>query len=228
MAEAGVAPPAAARIAAYGDQLLTRNSELNLTGAKTADELIAHLLDSLTIAPLIGEDHVDIGSGGGLPAIPAALLSGVNVLLLEARAKKAAFLAEVTACLGMRATVVAARAEDAARDAGYRERFSTATARAVGHPATVAELTLPFLQIGGRAILQRGIVPPDERAALDEALLVLGGRIEDERDVGLRHRLIIVAKIAPTPGRFPRRAGMPAKKPLGTRAFHGKPTGETE
>ncbi len=86
----------------------------------------------------------------------------------------------------------------------------------------------PFLKLGGRAILQRGEVSGQEREALQDALLVLGGRIAEERQAGAGRQIIVAEKVAMTPGRFPRRAGIPEKRPLGWRPFHGKLPGETE
>jgi len=175
------------------------------------------LLDSLSIVPLIGNPHVDIGSGGGMPAIPAAILADIDLTMIEATAKKAAFLREVVSELGISATVVQERAEVAGRRPDVRGSFSSGTARAVGSAPTVAELLLPLLRVGGRAILQRGPIQAEERAALEDALLVLGGKIESEHTLDPGQRILVVQKISPTPERFPRRPGIPAKRPLGWR-----------
>lgn len=134
--------------------------------------------------------------------------------MIEATAKKAQFLSELCQELGIEAAVVNDRAETAAHDPALRERFASATARAVGSAATVAELVLPFLEPGGLAVLQRGDISQAERAALEDAVLMLGGRTEAEHAIHGRRRLILVRKLAPTPLRFPRRAGIPAKRPL--------------
>jgi len=223
-----VPPDALSQIAAYGAALLERNQRINLTGAGTVDALLPQILDSLTILPFMSERHIDVGSGGGLPAIPAALVAHCQITLVESRAKKAAFLREIAQEIGIGADVVAARAEEAAHFPALRERFSSATARAVGPASTVAELTLPFLRIGGRSILQRGSMSLEERAALEDALLVLDGRIVEQKELDADRRLLVVEKAGPTPARFPRRSGVPSKRPLGARSFHGKPTGETE
>ncbi|MBV9149657.1 MAG: 16S rRNA (guanine(527)-N(7))-methyltransferase RsmG [Candidatus Eremiobacteraeota bacterium] len=216
------------KLSRYAAALLERNRRVNLTGAKTLDALVPQLLDSLTIAPFMRESHIDIGSGGGLPAIPAAIVSGSAITLIEATSKKATFLVEITGELGLNAKVLAARAETVARDAGLRESFQSASARAVATASTVAELTLPFLRIGGEAILQRGRFGAAERAALQDALLILGGRVAAEHAIAGDRRIVLLEKSTATPERFPRRPGVPTKKPLGWRSFHGKPTGETE
>ena len=112
----------------------------------------------------------------------------------------------------------AERAEDAARDRALRECFATATARAVSTAPTVLELTVPFLRIGGRAVLQRGRFDDAERTATQDAALVLGAALREEvrfaETPGDERRLLLVVKEKATGQRFPRRAGIPAKRPL--------------
>lgn len=214
--QATVAPALAARLACYGALLIEANARVNLTGAKSAGELAAHLLDALSVLPHLGETHVDVGSGGGLPGIPIALASTARVTLVEATAKKAAFLRAAIAALALdgQCRVVAARAETAAHDPNLRERFASGTARAVAVAPTVAELVLPFIAPGGCAILQRGTIDAPERRALEDAALVLGGRVETEIALEGERRLLLVRKLSATAPRFPRRTGVPAKRPL--------------
>jgi 16S rRNA (guanine527-N7)-methyltransferase len=113
--------------------------------------------------------------------------------------------------------VYAGRAEDAGRDARYRGAFAAATARAVASFPAVLELTIPLLAVGGVAVLQRGRLDARERAAAVDASLVLGADLEGERRVGAEddaRRVVLVRKVARTGTRFPRRAGIPAKRPL--------------
>ena len=210
----GVESPLRERIARYGALLLEANQRFNLTGAKSAAELAPHLLDSLTIAPYIRESLVDIGSGGGLPAIPLALATGVPVTMVETTVKKARFLEEMLAAFDLRGEVVAERAEIAAHDERLRGAFMTGTARAVSRASTVAELLLPFLAVGGVAVMQRGTIEARERNALADAALVLGGEVEREELLEGERRIIFVRKLAPTQLRFPRRVGIPEKRPL--------------
>jgi 16S rRNA (guanine527-N7)-methyltransferase len=164
----------------------------------------------------VKEPYVDIGSGGGFPAIPLAIACGIEVTLVESVAKKARFLEEIVKELGVQATVVNARAEDAGRDPSYRERFGSATARAVGTASAVLELTVPLLAVDGTALLQRGELSALERNALADAALVLGVQIEDEivLEGSEARRIVLAVKRKATPGRFPRRAGVPQKRPL--------------
>jgi 16S rRNA (guanine527-N7)-methyltransferase len=204
----------AARLAAYGELLLAANRRLNLTAARTPEAVAEHISDSLTLQAYVSERLVDVGSGGGLPGIPLAIATGAELLLIETTAKKAAFLAEALAELGLAGTVEAERAELVARDPRYREQYGSATARAVASAPAVAELTVPFLRIGGQALLQRGNLDEFERQALTDAAPMLGARFAAERPLEGARRILILEKMEATPQRFPRRAGVPEKRPL--------------
>lgn len=210
----GTAPAFVDRLAAYGSAVLDANRRFNLTGAKTAEEFVPHILDSLTVAPYVSAMLVDVGSGAGLPAIPLAIAAGARVTMVETTVKKARFLEELLAALGLEGRVVAERAEVAAHDPELRGIFECGTARAVSSAPTVAELLLPFLAPGGSAILQRGRLDPRERVALEDASLMLGGRLEREIELDGDRRVLLVRKTGATPQRFPRRTGVPEKRPL--------------
>jgi len=213
--EAGGAPAAHLdRLARYGDAVLEANRQFNLTGAKSAAEFVPHILDSLSIARYVRDSLVDIGSGGGLPAIPLAIVTGVRVTMVETTAKKARFLEAMLDELDLAGTVVAERAEVAAHDPALREHFVTGTARAVASAPTVAELLLPFIAVYGTAVLQRGAMDERERHALNDAALMLGGVVESETPLDGERRVILVRKTEPTASRFPRRTGIPEKRPL--------------
>jgi 16S rRNA (guanine527-N7)-methyltransferase len=189
---------------------------MNVTGARDEAAVWEHIDDSLTLAPYVRDPHIDIGSGGGFPAIPLAIVRGVHVTLVESIAKKARFLQEVVTELGLDATVLSARAEDAGRDPLHRELYASASARAVAEASTILELTMPLLAVGGVALLQRGKLSERERGALVDAALVLGAEIGEEIVLaGTDDKRIITAhKRAPISVRFPRRAGVPQKRPL--------------
>ncbi|GAC1302453.1 MAG: 16S rRNA (guanine(527)-N(7))-methyltransferase RsmG [Vulcanimicrobiaceae bacterium] len=212
-----VSDPVRERLQRYAAALLARNATTNLTAARSPDAVAEHVRDSLALAPFVREPLIDIGSGGGFPGIPLAIATGFRLVLVESVAKKAAFLTAIVAELELSVTVVCGRAEDLGRDAAYRARFASATARAVAGVTTVLELTVPLLEIGGVALLQRGTYDAAERIAAADAALVLGVTLEaeiptpgppDER------RLLIARKTDATSPRFPRRAGIPAKRPL--------------
>lgn len=203
-------------LARYGSLVLAENRRFNLTGAKSAEELAEHLLDSLTVIPYLREPYVDIGSGAGFPAIPAAIALGMRVTLVEATAKKAHFLESVLKELGLSGEVIVERAETAAHRPDLREHFASGTARALGPAPTVLELVLPFLEIDGVAVLQRATPTPEELVALEDASLMLGGRLETQVSLEGNRQIVLLRKTTPTPHRFPRRTGVPAKRPLCT------------
>jgi 16S rRNA (guanine527-N7)-methyltransferase len=214
--DAGIEHDLAERLAVYAALVLAANRRVNLTGAKDGTAFAAHILDALTLAGDVAGPLIDVGSGNGLPGIPLALATGVRVTLLEPIKKRAAFLASTVTALGVDGEAIAARAEDAARDPEYRERFQTATARAVASAPTVAELTVPFLALRGRAVLQRGSLDTPERNAVTDAALVLGAELMEERIVDGERRILILEKRTATSPRFPRKNGIPAKRPLCT------------
>ncbi len=203
------------RLALYARLVLEANAKFNLTGAHTDAEFALHLADSLTVLPYVRAPYIDIGSGAGLPGIPVALASGVQTLLLEATAKKAKFLRETIEALALHARVITARAEDAGRDPKLRERFQSATVRAVASAPAAVELAAPFLAVGGLAILQRGAPAPQEAEALSMTAIELACTVESEVKLDRERRLILIRKTGPTPDGFPRRAGIAQKRPLG-------------
>lgn len=207
------------RLAAYGAALAAHNERLNLTSARDAAALAEHLRDALTLVPYVVDPYVDVGSGGGLPAFPLALATGVATTCIESVAKKARALRAIAAGLlrpdePPTIEIACGRAETFARDERYREHFASATARAVGSAPTVIELLVPLLRVGGLAILQRGALADRERHAAADAALVLGAEVVDEIALGGERRLLLVRKRRPTGHRFPRKAGVPEKRPL--------------
>ncbi|HMD02688.1 MAG TPA: RsmG family class I SAM-dependent methyltransferase [Candidatus Baltobacteraceae bacterium] len=202
------------RMAEFVRRLLERNARMNLTGARSDAAVAEHIEDALSLVPFIAPPYVDVGSGGGFPAIPLAIATGVRTTMVEATAKKAEFLREMVDGLALDAEVVVDRAERVARDLEYRERYGSATARGVGGVATVLELMLPLLQLGGVAILQRGAPDLNEPRILADASLALGGRLEAEHTVRGGRRILLVRKVEQTSARFPRRVGLPEKRPL--------------
>jgi len=174
-----------------------------------------HVDDALAALPLLGDGPVvDVGSGGGSPGIPlAAARPDLHFDLLEATAKKCAFLRRWAAELPD-VGVVCARAEEHAAGAG-RDAYGTALARALAPPPVAVEWCLPLVRPGGRFVLftSEG-ANLAERAA--EAALQVAGRLESTVSVlgSERRRLLVFAKTGPTPERFPRRPGVARKRPL--------------
>jgi 16S rRNA (guanine527-N7)-methyltransferase len=214
LAAHAVTPDLAQRLASYGQLVLEANRTTNITAARDPATFAEQLLDALTIANDVAGPLIDIGSGAGLPGIPLAIVTGQPVVLVDSVRKKATFLARALGELGIAGEAIASRAERLGVDPAFRERFQCATARAVSSAPTVAELTVPFLSVGGKALLQRGAFAERERQALFDAATMLGADVVEERLLGGDRRVLVLAKRTPTQQRFPRRDGVPEKRPL--------------
>ena len=221
------------RIATFLALLLETNTRTNLTAIKDlADAWTRHILDSLTLLPMLadlpdGARVIDIGSGGGLPAIPLAIVSPhLRFTLLEATGKKCDFLRHAIAELGLaNADVLQCRAEAAGQDRGdrqpdgsrinaTRETFDAATARAVGPLAVIAELAIPLVKPGGLAILVKGQRADEELEEAKKALHMLGAAHAGTVDTPTG-RVVVLEKLRVTPRTYPRRDGEPKRAPLG-------------
>ncbi len=201
--------------------LLEANTRFNLTAiTDPAQAWMRHLFDSLTLMPWLIEagaaSVIDVGSGAGLPGIPLAVaMPGLRVALLEATGKKARFLREVAAALGLRnVEVIGERAETAGRDrARHRERYDAAVARAVGTLPVVLELAAPLVRAGGHILAIKGAKAAQEIEEAAAALRLL--RCEVVRTARTpTGTIVVVRKTAPTPRPYPRRPGEPKRSPL--------------
>jgi 16S rRNA (guanine527-N7)-methyltransferase len=212
-------------------QLLASYDLANVIGTREEERiLIDHVLDSLScflLEPLPGARHLaDVGSGGGLPGIPIKIMSlGTAVTLVESTGKKARFLRYAVDALSLKGVEVAnTRVEDLGRSLAHRGAYDIVTCRAVGRLSVVAEYCVPLLELGGRAIAMKGRLETEELAEGDRAVNELGARVAETikvdllPEVGERARnLVILEKVGETPERYPRRAGVVAKRPLGVR-----------
>jgi 16S rRNA (guanine527-N7)-methyltransferase len=210
----------------YADHLLEWNKNVNLT-AITAPEAIEmrHFLDSLSVVlagPLTsGQRVVDVGSGAGFPGLPLRLVyPQIELTLLEATTKKTRFLEHIVTLLNLsNVRILNARAEDAGQDAGSREKFDVVLARAVAPMPVLGEYMLPLCKVGGRCIALKGENAAAETQQAENALRILGGRLEKMIRVELpkvpeTHHVVVIQKTAATPPPYPRRAGVPTKRPL--------------
>jgi 16S rRNA (guanine527-N7)-methyltransferase len=161
---------------------------------------------------------IDVGSGGGLPGLALKLARlELEVTLLEADQAKAAFLVQACASLGLEAVeVVSMRAEEAGQDVRYRERFDLAVARALAPMRALVELCLPLVRVGGRLLAQK--TDREDVLAASRAIELLGGSLREVLPArsGIREAgtVVIVDKLLPTPPAYPRRPGVPNRKPL--------------
>ena len=214
----------------YYEELVEWNKRVNLTAITDYEEVQAkHFLDALTLITVLedipwargGFSLIDVGSGAGVPGIPLKIvLSKARVVLLDSTAKKTAFMQHAVKRLGLTdVEVVTARAEELAHQPAYRQTFHLAVCRAVSRLATIAELTLPFCQTGGLVIAPKKEPIGPELAQAAKAIDALGGRSREVKDIHLKgleqHCLVVLEKVKPTPPRYPRRSGMPEKRPIG-------------
>ncbi|HEV2415291.1 MAG TPA: 16S rRNA (guanine(527)-N(7))-methyltransferase RsmG [Candidatus Dormibacteraeota bacterium] len=176
--------------------------------------------DSLVLLPFLGDASrlVDVGSGGGLPGLPLKLLRpDLQVTLIESDQDKAAFLVQAAARLRLPGVEVVNRpAEEAGQDARYREAFDVAVARALAPMPVLAELCLPLVRVGGRLLAQK--TEREDMGVAHAALDLLGGMLEAVNTAPSELRgggtIVVVRKVAPTPAMYPRRPGLPRRKPL--------------
>jgi len=214
----------------YGQLILWWNQRLNLTAIRDWNALQLRLFaDSLALAPHVRQACaeaagpcrlIDIGAGAGIPGIPLKLaLPWLDVTLVEATGKKVVFLERAIEDLGLRgATAVHARAETLAHDPHYRGAFDVVTARAVAPLPALLELCLPFCRPGGWGVFPKGTDVESELARSSRALALLGARLVAVEPIPIEELhgtvLVVVRQEQPVPPKYPRRPGIPAKRPL--------------
>ncbi|KAI4336092.1 hypothetical protein L6164_014664 [Bauhinia variegata] len=219
----------------YVDALLQWNKKMNLTAVKDVNEVMErHVEDSLAIlAPLKNYyrahcsasydklNLVDVGTGPGLPGIVLAIACPEwDVTLLESMNKRCVFLEHVVSVTGLlNIQIVRGRAENLGQNTSFREQFDVATARAVAEMRVLAEFCLPLVRVGGLFIAAKGHDPEEEVRKAERAIQVMGASIlqvcsvESQSPYGQR-TAVVCLKDRPTPKRYPRDPGTPAKEPL--------------
>ena len=222
------------RLGHFLARLLDANRRMNLTAIRDPEQAwTRHVLDSLTLMRyLAGAGSgtvIDVGSGGGLPGVPLAIvMPGLRFTLLEATGKKARFLEEVTASIGLEnVTVVNDRAETAGRDRDrHREHYDAVLARAVGPLPVLLELAVPLATVGGLVLTIKGERAAAEITASRTALVRLHARvIETSRTP--TGTIVVVEKLRRTPKLYPRRPGEPRRAPIGGRSGAGADDGRS-
>ena len=208
----------------YMELLLDWNEKINLTAITEKDQIVLkHFIDSLTISDLIDNDSkvIDVGTGAGFPGIPLKIYNEtLRITLVDSLNKRVNFLNEVIKELDLKnISAKHARAEEFARLNNQRECYDYAISRAVANLSTLVEYLLPFVRVGGKCICMKGPNIEEELNNSKNALKLLGGEIEEVKglvlpDSEMERKIVIIKKIRKTDKTYPRKAGMPSKKPL--------------
>jgi 16S rRNA (guanine527-N7)-methyltransferase len=215
-----------AQLAVYERELLEWNEKFNLTAIRDVDGIRAkHFLDSFSCT-LAWKDQpprrlIDVGTGAGFPGIILKILyPGMKLTLVESVGKKANFCTHIIQTLGLEnVEILSARAEDVGQNSAHREKYDWAVARAVAALSVLSEYLLPLVKVSGGMLAQKGESGPAEVQTAEKAFKLLGGRLRQLIKVELpgvadERYLVVIDKFAATPPSYPRKAGIPSKKPL--------------
>ena len=242
LAAAGFSPSSRqiAQLEAYRDLLHLRNQVTNLTAVRDLNGIERRLIleSARLVAPILSLPHgpangaprlLDLGTGGGIPGMVLAIACPeLRVTLLDATGKKVAFLGEAIQALELEhVSTLHGRAEEIGHDPRWRNQFDIVTARAVATLPALLELGLPLVRTGGHLVLPKGTGIEDELQQAERAAAILGAGIVSAEllpDAGstIDTRLVIVRKVATTPGTCPRRSGLPTRNPLGAAPHAGR------
>lgn len=212
------------RIKDYTKLLLEVNKSLNLTAVTEMEEVLyKHWVDSLSLFSVIdppqGGKFIDVGTGGGFPGVAVFIARpDLSVTLLDSTKKKLTFIESALEQLGLKAQIVHARAEEAAGNACYREKYDLAVARAVAPLNRLTEYCLPFVRPGGHFVAMKGANAKAEMQEANTAIRILGGSLKEIKKLNLplagERNLILIEHSAPAPAKYPRASGIISKKPL--------------
>ncbi|WKZ41365.1 MAG: 16S rRNA (guanine(527)-N(7))-methyltransferase RsmG [Anaerolineales bacterium] len=210
----------------YEKELVEWNQKFNLTAIRDVESIrTKHFLDSYScvlawkgMPPL---RLVDVGTGAGFPGIPLKIVyPTMHVTLVESVGKKAMFCQHIISKLGLEdVEVIQTRAETLGQNPAHRESYDYAVARAVANLNILSEYLLPLVKVGGTMLAQKGESGPAEAQSAEKAMKLLGGKLKQVIPVELPgvpddRYLVLVDKVAATPPKYPRKAGIPMKTPL--------------
>ncbi|MDP1779840.1 MAG: 16S rRNA (guanine(527)-N(7))-methyltransferase RsmG [Anaerolineales bacterium] len=210
----------------YERELLDWNQKFNLTAIRDVESIrTKHFLDSFSCVQAWKANPplrlVDVGTGAGFPGLPLKIIyPNMHVTLVESVGKKAMFCQHIVSKLGLEGVeVINARAEEVGQNPAHRESYDWGVARAVANLNVLSEYLLPLVKVGGIALAQKGESGPAEAQSAEKAMKILGGKLKQLIPVNLPgvaddRYLVLVDKVAATPPKYPRTAGMAAKMPL--------------
>ncbi len=207
-------------LCAFGEAVVEQNKVMNLTAITEPSQVAKlHLLDSLsllTVENLAGKRIIDVGCGAGFPGVPVKIACPqAELTLLDSLGKRMSWLERILPELGVEATCVTARAEEAVIT--RREQYDIATSRAVARLNILLELTAPYVKVGGAVLAMKGTAAQEELAEAKNAIHRLGMKLERVAEFpvdGTAHTVIVLRKIAPTPAQYPRRYAKIKQSPL--------------
>lgn len=210
----------------YYELLCEWNEKMNLTAITEYDDVMKkHFVDSLSLAravDLSGKSSlIDVGTGAGFPGLALKIaFPNLQITLLDSLQKRVLFLNEVIYVLGLTdIEAIHGRAEDFAKPEKLRERYDFCVSRAVANLTTLSEYCLPFVKVGGSFVSYKSEKVSEELNDAKHAIKLLGGKVESQTqltlpDSDIYRNLVLIRKEKLTPGRYPRKAGLPAKEPL--------------
>ncbi len=215
------------QLVTYYEMLVKKNKVMNLTAITEFEEVLdKHFLDSIALAQYVDLTRsvsvIDLGTGAGFPGMPLKIMfPDLRITLADSLNKRILFLDEVIGELGLTdIQTVHARAEDLAHDQKYREQYDYCVSRAVANLSSLSEYCLPFVKIGGSFISYKSGEIEKELTAAKKAIFLLGGQFEQVipfqlEGTDLNRSFVMIKKEKKTAKTYPRKSGMPTKKPLG-------------
>ena len=207
-------------LCAFGHAVIEQNKVMNLTAITEPTQVAKlHLLDSLCLLAaedLAGKQVIDVGCGAGFPGVPVKLACPeINLTLLDSLGKRMNWLEKTLGEMGVSATCVTARAEEAVAES--REQYDVAVSRAVARLNILLELTAPYVKVGGKVLAMKGQAAKEELAEAKNAIKRLGLQFERLAEFtvdGASHPVIVLKKVSPTPAQYPRRYAKIKQNPL--------------
>ncbi len=212
------------RLDLYAEMLVETNKTLNLTAITEPNEILyKHFIDSLSLLSCLefkeNSDVIDVGTGAGFPGVVLLIARpDLKMTLLDGTNKRLVFIKSVLDALGLNANIVHMRAELAARNGNFRERFDIVTARAVANLNTLSEYCMPFVKLGGLFAPMKSAKTDEEVLGARGAIKLLGGEIIEIKELNIENcgerYVILTKKISQTPSKYPRASAQISKKPL--------------